>query len=136
MANIEVKGTDAVLKEIEKKFGNKHMRRLSDRALKKAAEMFLTELKRAIGAVPGKYRTGATEAEAELAGPKTGKNGERYYVVQWRGKDNRYRLIHINEFGTVKNPNPPLKGAIAKTIKNIEKRYFKTIKRELEKGAA
>lgn len=135
MASIEVTGTGQVMNEIEKKFGNKQMNKLSTRALRKAAEMFLTELKKELSSVNGPYRTGATVEEAELHGPVKGRRGTMY-VIRWRGPKDRYRLIHINEWGTVKNPNPPLKGAIARMMKNVEKRYYKRIEKELKKGVA
>ena len=41
---------------------------------------------------------------------------------------NRYAIIHLNEWGSVKNPNPRGKGAIARTMFSTEKPYKQIIK--------
>lgn len=48
--------------------------------------------------------------------------------VHWQGPMNRYAIIHLNEWGSVKNPNPRGKGAIARTMFSTEKPYKQIIK--------
>ena len=44
---------------------------------------------------------------------------------------NRYAIIHLNEWGTVKNPTPRGKGAIARTMFTTEKPYREIIKQSM-----
>lgn len=134
MANVEVEGIDNVLNEIERRYSQKAMQSLSETAIRKAAEMFRDELVAEFGRVSGPYRTGATERETEVHGPTKDGRGNTVFIIRWRGDDDRYRLIHINEWGTAKNPNPPLKGTIDRTMKNVESRYYARIEEELKKG--
>ena len=52
--------------------------------------------------------------------------------IHWVGPRNRYAIIHINEWGSVKNPNPRGKGAIARTMFTTEMPYRSIIKETLE----
>ena len=130
--SVKVTGMDKVIKELERKLGS-GFEPLSKRGLKKAANMFVDVLKKELQSIKGPYRTGATVDEIDLHGPIK-KNDAWTYVVRWRGDNDRYKLIHINEWGTVKNPNPPMKGAIARVLKNTEEKYYKILANEIRKG--
>ena len=60
--------------------------------------------------------------------PKDGPNGRRR-DIHWVGPKDRYRLIHINEWGTIKNPNPAGKGKVAASLKAEKKLIEKQSKR-------
>lgn len=128
--SVQVKGLERLQRELEARFGEENMRRISDIALKEAAQVFLAELKKELSTFKD---TGATIDEAKLTEPYE-KNGVRMISVHWRGPKNRYRIIHLNEFGTVTNPNPKGKGAIARALKNSERAYRETIKKAIERG--
>lgn len=133
---VEIKGIGTLQRKLEEKFGKANMQRISDDALKEAAQVFLTELKKELATfsgVPG--TTGATLNEATLTEPYD-RNGARTISVHWKGPKNRYRIIHLNEYGTVNNPNPKGKGAIARALKNAEKVYRETIIKAIERGLA
>lgn len=132
--SVEIKGIGALQRKLEEKFGKENMQRISDDALKEAAQVFLTELKKELATfsgVPG--TTGATLKEATLTEPYD-RNGVRTISVHWKGPQNRYRIIHLTEYGTVNNPNPKGKGAIARALKNAEKVYRETIIKAIERG--
>ena len=134
--SVEIKGVDALQKELERRFGGENMKRISDAALKEAANNFLVALKKELATfsgVPG--TTGATLEEATLTEPYD-KNGVRSISVHWRGPKNRYAVIHLNEYGTIKNPNPRGKGAIARALANAEAKYRQDIENALRKGLA
>lgn len=130
--SVKITGMNKVLKELERKLGS-DFEPLSKRGLKKAADMFVNELRKELKGIKGPYRTGATVDEIVISGPKK-VNGEWAYTIHWEGPDNRYALIHLNEWGTVRNPNPPMKGAIARVLKNTEERYYKILANEIRKG--
>lgn len=126
----EFKGVDKVLDELEKKLGKQAMQRISDKALKDAAKVFVEELKRQFETFKD---TGASIEEITVTGPFW-EGGIRVIKVHWRGPKGRYRIIHLNEWGTIKNPNPRGKGAIARALKNSEIAYHQAIKKALQEG--
>lgn len=130
--SVKVTGMDKVLKELERRIGN-DFEPLSKRGLKKASDMFVDTLRKELQSIKGEYRTGATVEEIDLHGPIK-KNGEWVYTVRWKGPNNRYALIHLNEWGTVRNPNPQMKGAIARVLKNTEDKYYKILADEIRRG--
>lgn len=134
--SVEVRGVDALQRKLQERFGKANMQRIVDEALKEGAKVFLTELKKELATfsgIPG--TTGATLKEVTLTEPYD-KNGVRTISVHWKGPQNRYRIIHLNEYGTVNNPNPKGKGAIARALKNAERVYRETVKNAIERGLA
>ncbi|PKR79188.1 hypothetical protein CEY16_05425 [Halalkalibacillus sediminis] len=128
--SVKVSGLDRLLNDLENRFGEKEMQRISDRALEEAADVFVHELKQQFQSFRD---TGASIREITLSKPYS-EQGARTIKVHWKGPDERYRVIHLNEFGTVKNPNPAGKGAIARALRNSEKAYHNTIRRVVERG--
>lgn len=129
---VKVTGEKELIAALEQKFGETAMRRFSQKAQRKGAVHVLKILKKELEAIDGPYRKGHTVKEATLSGPER-VNNEWVYKIHWQGSENRFRVIHLNEWGTVRVPNPPLKGAIARTIKNVEKDYYKILQNEFRK---
>lgn len=123
--SVEVEGLHIVLKQLEDKLGKQNVQRITDKGLKEAAEVFVKELKRQFESFKD---TGASIEEITITGPYTDESGNRVIKIHWRGPKGRYRIIHLNEWGTIKNPNPRGKGAIARAMKNSEKAYREAIK--------
>ncbi|GAA0491293.1 hypothetical protein GCM10008986_16740 [Salinibacillus aidingensis] len=128
--SVEVNGLDRLLKDLENRFGQEQMQRISDKALNDAADVYVRELKSQFKPWAD---TGASIEEITLSKPYW-ENGARTIKVYWKGPNDRYRIIHLNEFGTVKNPNPDGKGAIARSLRNSEKAYHNAIRRAVERG--
>lgn len=129
--SVKIKGMNNLLKELENRFGDQNVQRISDTALRKGAEVFVRELKAEFESFRD---TGASIDEITVSEPYTAASGERTVKIHWKGPDNRYRIIHINEWGTIKNPNPRGKGAIARAMRNAENAYRKVIKQEIREG--
>lgn len=127
---IKIRGQKELVRKLEQKFDQAKVRRISDEALLAGARVFVQELKRQLETFRHK---GGTIEEVTLSEPMD-ENGVRVVKVHWRGPRGRYRIIHLNEWGTVKNPNPRGKGAIARALKNCEKEYRAAIKRALQEG--
>ncbi|WZX99621.1 hypothetical protein NSQ26_09825 [Bacillus sp. FSL W7-1360] len=125
--SVEVKGTKAVIAELEKRLG-RQMQSKIDQALKKAAGAFVDELKKQFETFKDE---GYSIDEITVTGPVV-VSGVRTMKVHWKGPHNRYRIIHLNEFGTTRNPNPRGKGAIARAMRNSEKTYKDVLARELK----
>lgn len=128
--SVKLTGEKKLLADIEKHIGKLKVQQLSDMALKKGAEVFVRELKSQFESFKD---TGATIDEMTISEPMW-VNGSRTIKIHWSGPKDRYRIIHLNEFGTVKNPNPKGKGAIARAMRNAEKKYRDTIKRVIKEG--
>lgn len=122
--SVEIKGEKKLMAELERRLGKESARRISDEALKRGARVFVKELK---AEFENFKDTGASIDEITISEPFDA-NGIRTVRVHWKGPKNRYRIIHLNEFGTVKNPNPRGKGAIARALKNSEKAFREAIK--------
>jgi len=126
---VKVTGQRELERQLERKLGNQAMKRISDRALKAGAKVFERELRKQLETFKN---TGATLNELTFTEPRDIK-GVRTITAHWKGPKNRYRVAHLNEFGTVNNPNPRGKGAIARALRNSESAYRKAIKKEVAK---
>lgn len=107
--NVEVKGIEKMMSDIEKQVGEKKMQKLGREALKNASQAFVDEIKREFESFKDK---GYSIEEITVSRPKY-VNGILTVTIHWKGEHERYRIIHLNEWGTVKNPNPKGKGKIA-----------------------
>lgn len=128
--SVEVKGLNKLLQEIESRYGKGNVQRVSDRALEKGAEVFVRELKSQFQSFKD---TGASLREITVSKPMS-IGGDRLIRIHWKGPDNRYRIIHLNEFGTVKHPNPRGKGAIARAMRNAEDAYRAAVIQAVRSG--
>lgn len=133
--SVEVTGQQKVLAEIERRLGKAKMRVVSDAALKAGAKVFIAELKRQVRTFSdGKGSSeGYTYDEITMSEPMTLK-GNRTIRIHWKGPHNRYRIIHLNEWGTVNNPNPRGKGSIARAMRNAESAYRRAVKEAIRRG--
>lgn len=130
MSNVKVRGVESVIRQLERKLGKSNMRKVTDEALTAGALVFGMELRRQMRTFKDK---GYTLQELTISEPMN-KDGDRTIIVHWEGPHNRYRIIHLNEWGTIKNPNPRGKGKIAKALKLSEKPYRETIKQVMRRG--
>ncbi|MGY3716783.1 HK97 gp10 family phage protein, partial [Sutcliffiella cohnii] len=104
--SVKLKGRNQLIKNLEKKLGPENIQRISDKALKAGAEVFVKELKRQFESFRDK---GWSIDEITISEPMV-VDGKRIIKVHWRGPKNRYRIIHLNEWGTIKHPKPRGKG--------------------------
>lgn len=125
--SLQMKGTDKLLNDLEKKLGKARMQAITDQALKEGAKVFVQELEKELESFKD---TGASIEEITISPPMT-IGGVRTIKIYWRGPKGRYRIIHLNEWGTVKNPNPRGKGAIARAMRNAETAYRNAVIRAL-----
>lgn len=132
MIDIKMTGVNELLAELEQRLGKQAMERISDEALIKGAELFVKILNAYIG-TGGKHAKGWTVADTSIEGPVY-IGGVKTVKIHWNGPHGRYRIIHLNEWGTVKTPNPPRKGAIAKAMREAEEVYRNAIKQAVLEG--
>lgn len=133
--SFNITGINALINELERRLGPNRMQEINDRALKEGAKVFVRELRLQVKTFSDGegYSKGHTFDEITISEPMT-VAGVRTIKVYWRGPNGRYRIIHLNEWGTVKNPNPRGKGAIARALRNAEEEYRRVVREELERG--
>jgi len=128
--SVKITGLNELLAELDKRLGKAKMKKLTDDALMAGAEVFVRELKRQFQTFKD---TGASIDEITISEPFD-YAGNRTIRIHWEGPKNRYRIIHLNEWGTVNNPNPRGKGKIAIALRNSEKAYREVVARHLREG--
>lgn len=127
---VKLKGLKEIERALERKYGRQKMKKISDEALLAGGQVIVKEIKKSFESFKD---TGASIDEVTLSRPYS-LNGVRTIKVHWKGPEDRYTIIHLNEFGTVKNPNPDGKGSIDRALRSGRDTYFKIVKRHLEKG--
>lgn len=127
---VKLKGMKELERALEWKYGRQKMKKITDKALIAGGQVIIKEIQ---GNFQSFKDTGASIDEVTLSKPYS-LNGVQTIKVHWKGPDDRYRIIHLNEFGTVKNPNPDGKGSIDRALRSGRDTYFKIVKRHLEKG--
>ncbi|ASN69869.1 hypothetical protein 9F6_50 [uncultured Caudovirales phage] len=80
--------------------------------------------------------TGESVAETTLSKPMT-ISGVRTVKIHWRGPKQRYRIIHLNEYGhfdrSGKWVNTAGKGVIERAMREGRETYFQTVKEEIKR---
>lgn len=122
---VKIYGVDRLLRELEKRFNRKRIDVIVDEALTNGALVFGMELRRQLRTFKDQ---GYTLDELTISPPDERGSGNRSIKIYWRGKHSRYRIIHLNEWGTIRNPNPRGKGKIAKAMELSRKAYGKAVR--------
>lgn len=128
--NVELKGLKELERELESLYGKAKMKRIIDESLKVGGKVIIENIKRNFEDFKD---TGASKAEVALSKPYY-SNGVRTIKIYWKGPKNRWRIIHLNEFGTVKNPNPQGKGAVERAMRSGQEAYVQAVKQRLKRG--
>lgn len=95
--SVKVIGDKALERELEKRFGIKEMVKVQDKALIAGAKVIVEEVKKQLK--PSKD-TGALINEVSFSKPEW-INGKRTITVHWRGSKDRYKIVHLIEYGHV-----------------------------------
>lgn len=129
-------GINEIEKALEAKFGQKKANALMKKAIGSSSNIVSDNLKNDIKAVNDKgYSTGATAEEVTVGKTKI-QNYRAVAKIGWNGPEDRYRLIHLEEFGYTRNGKqyrPPQFGMIQNSISKSSKEYEKSVKQELMK---
>jgi len=133
---VKIHGVNRLLKELDSKFGKKRIDKITDEALTKGALVFGMELRRQLRTFSDGtgYSQGYTLDELTISPPDANANGQRSITVFWRGSHSRYRIIHLNEWGTIRNPRPRGKGKIAKAMELSRLPYGRAVRNELRRN--
>lgn len=122
-----VTGTEEILANLEKKLGKAKTNRVVNKALRTTADEIVLITKEAVAF----YRdTGATYDEVVRGNVKGASSGIKSIDVGWRGDMDRWRLVHLNEFGYTrfgKYVRPQGMGAIQKAADKAKTSAWKNM---------
>lgn len=131
----KLKGEQDLMKQLEKRLGKRKMLRITDDALiaggNKVASIIEKDMYSARGQGTGKSARATSVSKPEtIAGTRTVK-------IHWNDGSERYRIIHLNEYGHFdkagKWVNPTSKGVIENAMRQGRETYFATVKTGLAK---
>ncbi|PTH16529.1 HK97-gp10 family putative phage morphogenesis protein [Staphylococcus auricularis] len=128
--SVEIEGVEVLLGKLNQKYGDSNVNKATDRALNKGAKYYESQIKKNFEVFED---TGATIDEIKRSNPYVVHKNIKEVAIHWQGKMNRYAIIHLNEWGTVKNPNPRGKGQLLKTEREARKPYLNIVREEIKK---
>lgn len=132
-AGVKIKGNRDFQKRLEKQLGSKKMKAITRKAINQGAESVKSKVKEDIA--PFKD-TGATYDEVVLQNARQ-VGGDIRADLGWNGPKERWRLIHLEEWGYQRNGRqikPRTFGAIDKSLKSSEQRYLSIVESEMKKN--
>jgi hypothetical protein len=126
-------GVKETLQAIEKKLGEKKTKKITKKAINVGAGKVGTKLKMDMIVFKDKGYT----IDEVVKKDATYKNYKAEAEIGWNGPHERYRIIHLNEWGYTRNGRqirPKGFGVITKSLKASEPIYFNTIASEVKKN--
>lgn len=130
---ITMKGDKEIIAYLEKNYGKSATKRITDFALTKGGQKVVQIIKNNMKSFKD---TGESVEETTVSKPMT-INGVRTVKIYWRGPKQRYRIIHLNEYGhfdrSGKWVNTAGKGVIENAMREGRETYFRTVKEEMRK---
>ena len=130
---VTVKGDKEIIAYLEKKYGKSATKRITDFALTKGGQKVAQIIKNNMKSFKD---TGESVEETTVSKPMT-INGVRTVKIHWRGPKQRYRIIHLNEYGhfdrSGKWVNTACKGVIENAMREGRETYFRTVKEEIRR---
>ena len=130
--SISVQGQADILRALEAKLGKSRTTRVVNKALRDTGDDIVEIVKDSVSS----YRkTGATYDEVVKSGIKGAARGVKEIDVGWRGDKDRWRLVHLNEFGYTrfgKYVRPRGMGAVQRAADKSKEVALKKMKDGLE----
>ncbi|MDW4471199.1 hypothetical protein QI044_12455 [Staphylococcus saprophyticus] len=130
---VTVKGDKEIIAYLEKKYGKSATKHITDFALTKGGQKVAQIIKNNMKSFKD---TGESVEETTVSKPMT-INGVRTVKIHWRGPKQRYRIIHLNEYGHFdragKWVNTAGKGVIENAMREGRETYFRTVKEEIRR---
>jgi hypothetical protein len=134
--SVSIQGVDEVIKALESQYSQKKVTRAERKAMELSGRYVKDHIKHNI---VGYKRTGATVRELIAEKPRR-RAGQMTAKIGWDGKGTyqRWRLVHLNEWGYMRNGkhiNPRGVGAIRKAVegslKEAAEMQFRVLKETL-----
>lgn len=133
--SVKILGESDILKNIEAKLGKAKTTRIVNKALKETGDEIVEITKAAVSSY---MDTGATYDEVVRSNVKGSALGIKEVSVGWRGDKDRWRLVHLNEFGYVRKGrfiSPRGMGKVQSAADKAQQVAFKRMRSGLEELA-
>lgn len=133
MSDVEIKGVQETLKNLEKKLGSRKIRAITKEAVDAGAKQVEKILQKDMLVFKDKGYTIDEVVKTEAIF----RNNQVNAKIGWNGPHERYRIIHLNEWGYTRNGKqirPRGFGVITKSLKDSEPLYFNTVAEEVKKN--
>ena len=130
--SISVQGQADILRALEAKLGKSRTTRVVNKALRDTGDDIVELVKESVAYY---QKTGATHNEVVKSGIKGSSKGIKEVDVGWRGDKDRWRLVHLNEFGYTrfgKYVRPRGMGAVQRAADKSKEVALKKMKDGLE----
>ena len=131
--SVTLRGFKELQDALERKYGRGAMKRVTDFALTKGGQKVVQIIKNNMKSFKD---TGESVEETTVSKPMT-INGVRTVKIHWRGPRQRFRIIHLNEYGhydrSGKWVNTRGKGVVENAMREGRETYFRTVKEEMRK---
>lgn len=129
----EIKGLEALQKAITEAYSGAKAKRIKKEALNAGGDLVVEKLKDNFASF---QLTGYSRDEIMRTNARS-KNDVEELKIGWDGSHERWRLIHLNEFGYTrlgKQCTPRGFGVIAKTIEETGEDYFQEVAGRLKES--
>lgn len=133
MSNVEFQGVTETIQALEKKLGTNKTKTVTRKAINAGAEKVEKNLQSDMLVFKD---TGYTIDEV-VRKNATYRNYKAEAEIGWNGPHERYRIIHLNEWGYSrdgKQITPRGFGVITKSLKKSEPVYFETVASEVKRN--
>lgn len=129
-SGFDIKGIDALQKAITEAYSGTKARKIQREAVNSGADLVVEKLKENF---EGFNLTGYSQEEIMHSNAKA--TGETVQAkIGWNGSHERWRLVHLNEFGYTKSGKqytPKGFGVIVKTVDETKEDYLREVERGL-----
>lgn len=132
--SFEWDGYKEIKKELDSKYSEANVRRVTDEALIDGGNMMLRKVKSG----QAKYQDyGNTYREAKLSDIMRVKD-QAFVTIYWSGSHNRWSIVHLQEYGHYNKDgtfnNTDSKGLLQRTLLINYQAYFRTIQESLRRS--
>lgn len=128
----DIVGVDGVIKALKAQFTSQKWNKIENKALVEGAKVVARNIATELEPFAD---THASIDEIVVSKPSK-KGGYKHILVGWEGPKQRYRIIHLNEFGYTKNGryhSPRSKGAIKRAVDKAKQPFVAVVSEELRK---
>lgn len=132
-SGFQITGIKELEKAINEAYSGARARRIRKDALNAGGDLVTEELKKNFESFKD---TGASMDEIVRTNAKS-RNDIEELAIGWNGPRERWRLVHLNEFGYTKKGKqytPAGFGVISKTIQDTQEKYFSTVSERMKKS--
>lgn len=136
-AKFVCKGLDELINKLDHIDDDPKFKNALKKAVEKGAQHIAKSVQSSLDSVSDRgYSKGYTANEIQVTRASIA-NGRIGVKIHWNGPHERYKIVHLNEFGYSKDGktyHPPMFGKIKAGIDSSEKEALNIVKTEVQKG--